>query len=171
MGRDLLAEGGSVQLTEKQLETLDLLAKHMTSKEISRSLGISPHTVDQRIESAKRKFGASTRGELAQAYLRVRATYERLTHENPRIADPFLLAEQSPLDESEPISMYVEPEWAFRPEPRHDRSGYQVGLELFSGSHGTAYRISAIVLVALLLVIVILAGISIFVAMSQILAT
>ncbi|MDE2442643.1 MAG: LuxR family transcriptional regulator, partial [Betaproteobacteria bacterium] len=32
-------------LTDKQLDALNLLVKHKTSKEISRELGISPHTV------------------------------------------------------------------------------------------------------------------------------
>lgn len=59
-------------LTAKQHEAVNLLIQHMTSKEISRILGISPHTVDQRIEAAKKKFGAETRGQLAQAY---RAAY------------------------------------------------------------------------------------------------
>lgn len=40
-GADLLD-----QLTAKQREVLDLLIEHKTSKEISRQLGISPHTVD-----------------------------------------------------------------------------------------------------------------------------
>ena len=170
MTLDQLAESGSIQLTGKQRETLELLSKYMTSKEISRELGISPHTVDQRIEAAKRKFGVSSRGQLAQAYLQSLSTYEQLTHENSHVGDPFLLAQGSSSDKSDPDSMYVDPEWAFQPAPEHGGVGYQVGLELFSGRHGTAYRIAAIALVAFLLVITLLGGISIFVAVSQILA-
>src|SRR6478752_3465006 len=51
-------------LTAKQREVLDLLIEHKTSKEIARELGISPHTVDQRIQFAKEKLGASSRSEV-----------------------------------------------------------------------------------------------------------
>lgn len=48
-----LCDNPLVELTAKQREVLDLLIQHMTSKEISRQLGISPHTVDQRIMLAR----------------------------------------------------------------------------------------------------------------------
>lgn len=54
-------------LTAKQCEVLDLLIEHQTSKEISRKLGISPHTVDQRIMLARAKLNVGTRSEVAQA--------------------------------------------------------------------------------------------------------
>lgn len=55
-------------LTLKQRQVLDLLIQHKTSKEISRLLGISPHTVDQRIMLARAKLQVATRNEVAQAY-------------------------------------------------------------------------------------------------------
>eukprot|EP01037_Dinobryon_pediforme_P003672 gene3672-3721_t len=55
-------------LTEKQRQVLDLLIQHKTSKEISRMLGISPHTVDQRILLARAKLQVTSRNEVAQAY-------------------------------------------------------------------------------------------------------
>jgi len=60
-------------LTDKQRAVLDLLIEHKTSKEISRELGISPHTVDQRIMLARAKLGVVTRIEVAQAYRRLLA--------------------------------------------------------------------------------------------------
>ncbi len=58
-------------LTDKQRQVLDLLIQHKTSKEISRALGISPHTVDQRIMLSRAKLGVSSRSEVAQAYRRL----------------------------------------------------------------------------------------------------
>ena len=58
-------------LTDKQRAVLDLLIDHKTSKEISRLLGISPHTVDQRIMLARAKLGVTSRSEVAQAYRRL----------------------------------------------------------------------------------------------------
>jgi DNA-binding CsgD family transcriptional regulator len=65
-------DGGPLRgLTTKQCEVLDLLIQHKTSKEISRHLGISPHTVDQRIMLARAKLQVASRSEVAQAYRRL----------------------------------------------------------------------------------------------------
>jgi DNA-binding CsgD family transcriptional regulator len=63
-------------LTSKQREVLDLLLEHKSSKEIARSLRISPYTVDQRIAAARQKLGVTTRGEVARAYTQLRAVCE-----------------------------------------------------------------------------------------------
>src|SRR5690606_1762496 len=73
-------------LTPKQREVLDLLIEHKTSKEIGRELGISPHTVDQRIQFAKEKLGASSRSEVAQLYRRLVEICGQLTYEDSGIA-------------------------------------------------------------------------------------
>ena len=54
------------KLSRKQWAAVELLARHMTSKEIARELGISPSTVDQRLTGAMRKLGAVNRRELAR---------------------------------------------------------------------------------------------------------
>lgn len=45
------------QLSEGQIECLLLVDRHHNSKEIAAKLGISPHTVDQRIRRALEKLG------------------------------------------------------------------------------------------------------------------
>ncbi len=75
-------------LTAKQREVLDLLIEHKTSKEIARHLRISPHTVDQRIQFAKEKLGASSRNEAAAVYRRLVELCGQLTHEESRIVGP-----------------------------------------------------------------------------------
>lgn len=79
-------ENPLADLTAKQREVLDLLIQHKTSKEISRILGISPHTVDQRIMLARAKLQVSTRGEVAQAYRILIDTYERSIYEESHVA-------------------------------------------------------------------------------------
>ena len=44
------------RLTEGQIECLLLVDRHYSSKEIASKLGISPHTVDQRIRGALEKL-------------------------------------------------------------------------------------------------------------------
>ncbi|MEO6716478.1 MAG: helix-turn-helix transcriptional regulator [Novosphingobium sp.] len=157
-------------LTEKQRQTLELLIKHKTSKQISRELGISPHTVDQRIESAKRKFGVNSRGELAQAFRRLQLLYERMTYEEIHIAESEPPPETSDLDEPERLSTSLDPNRAKQPVQDHVTRGYRVGPEMFNGKLGTIFRIAAILTMAALLVVVLLGAISIFAEMSQILS-
>ncbi len=157
-------------LTAKQHEAVNLLIQHKTSKEISRILGISPHTVDQRIEAAKRKFGAETRGQLAQAYRAAYPIGERLTYENSHIAEPSLGGESSVLDEPEPLRTMLDPNCSGQREPDWHPRRYQIVHEMFFGPMGTIYRLAAIVLMAVLLVVAVLGGISIFVAMTEILS-
>jgi len=63
-------------LTLKQREVLEFIMEHKTSKEISRLLGISPHTVDQRVTQARAKLGMNRRGEVASEYRRLKTIYE-----------------------------------------------------------------------------------------------
>jgi DNA-binding CsgD family transcriptional regulator len=87
------------ELSRKHRDVLDLLIEHKTSKEISRILQISPHTVDQRLDSARSRLGLGSRSELAAAYRRYLEhsgeIYERLTYENFHIG-----VEAFPLDDA-----------------------------------------------------------------------
>jgi DNA-binding CsgD family transcriptional regulator len=53
------------RLTEGQRDCLRLVLLHLTSKEIARRLGVSAHTVDNRIKAAIRVLGVSSRAEAA----------------------------------------------------------------------------------------------------------
>lgn len=67
------AEFASItSLTKAQLEVLELVVLHRTSKEIARELGISPVTVDQRIKRAQSILGVSSRSEAARILISVR---------------------------------------------------------------------------------------------------
>lgn len=68
-------------LTEKQVEVLDLVCRHHQTKEIARILGISPRSVDQRIDGARRKLGAATRIEAAKIFAARSTAPYRLTGE------------------------------------------------------------------------------------------
>lgn len=75
-------------LTEGQRDCLRLVMLHMSSKEIARTLGISPHTVDQRLRVATRNLGVSTRFEAARLLAMhgeaaASATYQPLIYQVP----------------------------------------------------------------------------------------
>lgn len=91
------------RLSRGQLEVLRLVNRHLSSKEIGAKLGISSHTVDQRVRGAIKTLGVSRRSEAArlidlyeraagpdlQPALREAPAYQRLIHQAPHIdAEP-----------------------------------------------------------------------------------
>lgn len=158
------------QLTAKQRAALDLLIQHKTSKEISRALGISPHTVDQRIDSAKRILGSSTRGELVQTYLQLREACEGMTYEQMVIAEPrTLVASGEPERRTDGNGTFV-PGGSQSTRNESAQPGYRVGPELFYGPGGTIFRILAIILVALFVAMTTLAVMAIFSETAKVLS-
>ena len=83
------------RLTPGQIDCLLLVDRHHSSKEIAAQLGISPHTVDQRIRGALEKLGVERRGEAARivaaAVTSDDPAYQRLIHQSPHI-DPHVVA-------------------------------------------------------------------------------
>ena len=79
------------RLSRGQIECLLLVDQHHSSKEIAVRLGISPHTVDQRIRGALEKLGVDRRGEAARIVAAALSpddeAYQRLIHQSPHI-DP-----------------------------------------------------------------------------------
>jgi len=57
-----------LHLTEGQKACLRLVVQLHTSKEIARTLGISPFTVDQRLDAARRKLNAASRIDAAKIF-------------------------------------------------------------------------------------------------------
>ncbi|QNN64507.1 helix-turn-helix transcriptional regulator [Sphingomonas rhizophila] len=78
------------RLSPGQRECLALVNQHLSSKEIAAQLGISPHTVDQRIRQALQVLHVERRAEAARllaAHDGVSEPYQRLIHQPPYI-DP-----------------------------------------------------------------------------------
>ena len=77
------------KLTTGQLDCLRLVHRHLNSKEIAGELGISPHTVDQRIRVALGTLGVERRAQAARLVAEhlgsTEGEYQRLIHQTPRI--------------------------------------------------------------------------------------
>jgi DNA-binding CsgD family transcriptional regulator len=157
-------------LTGKQREVLDLLIEHKTSKEIARQLGISPHTVDQRIQFAKEKLGAGSRSEVAQLYRRLVEICGQLTYEDSRIAAAAAEADNGPGTQAGPLTALARRERTYPDQPRETESDYPVVPELFEGRYGTLIRLGAIIAIAVFLVFLVLGGLAIFSTLSELMA-
>src|SRR4051812_27210898 len=73
------------KLSKGQLDALLLVDQHLSSKEIAVELGISPHTVDQRIRGALQTLGVERRSQAARMVAQVHGPYQRLIHQSPHI--------------------------------------------------------------------------------------
>jgi DNA-binding CsgD family transcriptional regulator len=73
------------KLNPGQLECLQLVAQHLSSKEIAVELGISPHTVDQRIRQALHILEVPRRSQAARIVAQHGEPYQRLIHQPPYI--------------------------------------------------------------------------------------
>ncbi|MCA1749583.1 MAG: helix-turn-helix transcriptional regulator [Parasphingopyxis sp.] len=75
-------------LSEEQRDCLRMVFEHMTSKDIARRLGISHHTVDQRIKTAMRLLDAPSRVEAARMLARHENRHRPLVYQSPEIESP-----------------------------------------------------------------------------------
>jgi DNA-binding CsgD family transcriptional regulator len=73
------------RLTKGQLDCVRLVDQHLSSKEIAVELGISPHTVDQRIRQALQILGVDRRAQAARIVAQHCGPYQRLIHQSPHI--------------------------------------------------------------------------------------
>ncbi len=74
------------RLTDGQRDCLRLVLRHMTSKDIARTLGISPHTVDMRLRTAMRTLSVASRIEAARLVYVDEAAYQPLIYQRPELA-------------------------------------------------------------------------------------
>ena len=110
------------RLNQGQLDVLQLVDQHMSSKEIGSRLGISPHTVDQRIRTAIRLLEVSRRQEAARLVAQA-APYQRLIHQPPYI-DP-----ASPDDDQGGAIGFQ-----IRHADRREEAGASIGLDTEQGT-------------------------------------
>ena len=73
------------RLSPGQLDCLRLVDQHLSSKEIAVELGISSHTVDQRIRGALQILGVERRSQAARRVSQELGPYQRLIHQSPHI--------------------------------------------------------------------------------------
>ena len=166
-------------LTEKQRAVLDLLLQHKTSKEISRLLGISPHTVDQRILLARAKLNVANRADVANEYRRLLSLYEQTIYPSSYLAAPGFDTDRQPredvgdrgVESIAPQSDWPMPQGTADREQALVQSYHHVLPEMFDGPYGTLLRLGYIAVIAVILIMVVLGGLSMFAQLSSLVDT
>ena len=154
-------------LTAKQREVLDLLLEHKTSKEIAQVLKISPHTVDQRIQFAKRKLGVETRSDLANSYRRLSDVYGQTVYKDSRM---FAWDQKDALSGQDNSGRLAEPE-RIESIPTEGRNQYnRVVPSWMEGRNGKWVRLILILAITFLAILAALGGIAIFASLSAVAA-
>jgi len=114
------------RLTPGQLDCLRLVDQHLSSKEIAAELGISPHTVDQRIRQALHILGVERRAQAARIVAQYSGPYQRLIHQSPYI---------------EPAPSSGHPDAAVSHQIRHaDRAGKVGGAGFLTEQRPASFR-------------------------------
>jgi DNA-binding CsgD family transcriptional regulator len=145
------------ELSEKQKAVLDLVIRHKSSKEIARTLGISPYTVDQRITSARQKLGLNTRSELARAYIELKRVCEETAYDFPHIAPDHDLDDEQPQAPAGPVYTLSDVAQFNLAPPWQDKPISLAGLEALDRRLGIHGRILAIVGTAAAMALLLLA--------------
>ena len=149
-------------LTEKQREVLDLVLMHKSSKEIARTLQISPYTVDQRITAARQKLGSATRGDLARSYSKLKSLCEETVYGFPYVATDAFSPQQLDRDQlADPVFKLSDAAFIKTDAPWHDYPVSPVGLEAFDNRFGIFGRVIVIPVLAAFMALLVLAMLAI----------
>ena len=155
------------RLTRKQREVLDLVLQHQSSKQIAKTLGISPYTVDQRIAAARSRLGVATRGEVARTYGRLLEICGETAYGSPHM-DFEVVSKDEPAqaEEREPIFSLSDAGTINVPAPWEKTGLSRSSLEALDNRFGVAGRLGLIVVLSALTAVMFLT----LVAVAQVLS-
>lgn len=159
------------RLSDKQRACLDLLLERRTSKQMARMLGISKPTVDQRIAAARIILGAQDRDEAARIYARLKAIYDRDIYDPVQVPEPPKLV-PSNFPDGDPANVVM------LSDARSQSFDTETGARgLFPSSrdlwrHDSGLRTRILIMAAMLavLLIILLAGLGIAQALTELIS-
>lgn len=160
-------------LTGKQFETMELVGRGLTTKQIAHELGLSMSGATQRVETLRAKFGGVTKAELGRIF---REAVEIPANESSRnstckknpVAAHIEFAQPDSRDAqgshlllADSLTFDASPPWAGHVEPN-------VVPEVLNGENATTFRLLAAVGIALGLAVLVLVVLAVAVAIGEI---
>ncbi|MCP5396128.1 MAG: helix-turn-helix transcriptional regulator [Sphingomonadaceae bacterium] len=155
------------ELTAKQREVLDLVLCHYSSKEIARKLGISPRSVDQRLDGARQKLGVATRIEAARVYAEACQTPQSLTSEPLPVTDPVVPLQEA--GDSSAEAVFNLSDAGFMSAGEFEQQLIRDVPKLVPGKLNSGLRLLLIVGGAIAMLLLVLVGLSVVNALDELL--
>ncbi|GGB96887.1 hypothetical protein GCM10011494_14170 [Novosphingobium endophyticum] len=156
-------------LTPKQVEVLDLLVMHRTTKEIAYQLDIAPNTVDQRISAVREKWGTTNRKDTARKYAELLEACGKTTCGISPVDDPG--DEEEATDQDLPVDpVFVLSDaglMASHPDWLDERVSRPSGLEAFDAKFGRTGRLVAILVLAMIMAMTLASSLAIADALGR----
>lgn len=140
-------------LTEAQCQVLDRVALHQTSKEIARDLGIAPNTVDQRLQSARRKLGTKDRASTARQYTLLKTICGQTICGSAAVDGSVFTFETESMDFSSDAAFRIEDASSAKQFYWERRGSI---LEALDAKFGRVGRLGAILICSLAIVVIVL---------------
>jgi DNA-binding CsgD family transcriptional regulator len=152
-------------LTEKQVEVLDLLTHHHTTKQIARELDVGPSAVEQRIMAVREKWGTRDRKETVRLYEMLLEACGKSpcgsSQVDPRTDNDLLLHRDLPRSGVfEFADAQTFADWNLA-------SRKQQGLEILDARFGKFGRIAAIVVLAAAIAVTVVASLAMAQALGK----
>lgn len=166
----MFAEACSLdQLTPKERKVLEHLAQHKTSKQIGLDLGITENTVNKHISAVREKWGTRDRNETARLFRQLGTEGDE--NHPPQILprDEYLIFHPEPTTDLPQSTQFrlsdvlASESFGFSDEAAPE------GLDALDARFGKAWRITAIPLMALLIGLVLLCGLALAMAFTELL--
>lgn len=169
VSEDVLALETLESLTVKQVEVLDRLVMHRTTKEIARELSIAPNTVDQRINAVRDKWGTLNRKDTARRYAQLLELcgktpcgFSRLDDGGGDVDDS---GQDLPVD---PVFVLSDASAFSRHADWYDDMDVRpVGLEAFDARFGRVGRVAAVLMLALIMAMTLASSLAIADALER----
>jgi DNA-binding CsgD family transcriptional regulator len=146
-------------LTVKQVEVLDRLLQHKTTKQIARELDIAPNTVDNRIVAVREKWDTPDRKSTARFYAMLLARCEKSPSGFSPLDDPVPAADELARDLPGSPFFRVSDGQIFDHWPTPSRK--PAGLEALDARFGKFGRVGAMMVLAMILALTMVAALAI----------
>ncbi|TIX50451.1 response regulator transcription factor [Alteraurantiacibacter aquimixticola] len=156
-------------LTARQRQVLDLLLQHKTSKEMARELGISPHTVDQRVRFAKEKLGVERRSDLATAYRDILRICEETIYEESRIGSRAIPLQDGAGPSDRPDLIVGSPPISGARGSTDESADGRLVPAILEGPSGVLLRVGAVFFIAAAVIIIGIGGLAVLEQLSRLL--
>lgn len=156
-------------LTLKQVEVLDLLVMHRTTKEIAYQLNIAPNTVDQRISAVRDKWDTTNRKDTARKYVELLELCGKTTCVISHVDDSGHEEEETDQDlPVDPVFILSDARlMASHQDWFDERASHPTGLEAFDAKFGRTGRLVAILVLAMILAMTLASSLAIADALGR----